>query len=123
VDNLNLFGEYVNDNAPTYPDAPGYKGEAETGREAAEAMAPKLGRYQRLVKELVAARGWQGITPEEACEATGLDRVTLQPRFSELKRKGVIVDSGTRRRNPSSGKSAVVWVMTEYGPDPKGEAA
>lgn len=113
-----LFGHIADDEAPRYPDAPGYKGEAETGREAAEAVAPKLGRYQRLVNELVAARGSQGITPEEAADVTGLDRVSLQPRFSELKRKGMVVDSGRRRRNPSSGKSAVVWVLPEYGEGP-----
>jgi hypothetical protein len=81
-------------NFETYPDRPGFKGDSETGREAAAAIAPKLGRLQRLVRELVAARGTQGITPEEAADVTGQDRVSLQPRFSELKAKGTIVDSG-----------------------------
>lgn len=103
-------------NVETYPDRPGFKGESETGREAAAAMAPKLGRLQRLVRELVEVRAGQGITPEEAADVTGQDRVSLQPRFSELKAKGVIVDSGKRRLNPSSRKRAVVWVLPQYGP-------
>lgn len=101
----------------TYPDHPGYKGESETGREAAAGMAPKLGRLQNLVRELVAARGAQGITPEEACDITGQDRTSLQPRFSELKAKGQIVDSGKRRLNPSSRKQAMVWVLPQYAPE------
>lgn len=107
---------------PRYPDAPGFKGSAETGREAAEAIAPKLGRLQRLVRELVEVRAGQGITPEEAADVTGQDRVSLQPRFSELRAKGVIADSGRRRRNPSSGKAAIVWVATRYAP-PTGDGA
>lgn len=102
----------------TYPDRPGFKGEAETGREAAEAIAPRLGRLQRMVREAVTARGAEGLTPEEAADLHGVDRVSLQPRFSELKAKGLIVDSGRRRRNGSSGKAAVVWCLPEFGPKP-----
>ncbi|RYG79117.1 MAG: hypothetical protein EON59_16800 [Alphaproteobacteria bacterium] len=98
----------------TYPDKPGFKGTAETGREAAEAMAPKCGRLQRLVLDLVTQRRAQGLTPEEACDLTGESRATLQPRFSEVKAKGLIVDSGQRRANPSSSKRAAVWCLPEY---------
>jgi hypothetical protein len=113
-----LFGEPIPEAVEhlTYPDRPGFKGTAETGREAAEAIAPKLGRLQRLVLDLVTQRGAQGITPEEASDLTGEDRVSLQPRFSELRAKGRIIDSLQRRTNPSSRKRAVVWVLTEYGP-------
>jgi hypothetical protein len=107
----------------TYPDAPGHKGDAETGREAAEAIAPKLGRLQRMVREVVAGRGAQGITPEEAADVLGLDRVSVQPRFSELKAKGIVADSGLRRVNPSSRKRAVVWVLSQYAPTPERAAA
>lgn len=100
----------------TYPDRPGFKGSAETGREAAEAIAPKLGRLQRLVRDLVTQRGRQGLTPEEAADLTGESRATLQPRFSELKAKGQIADSGMRRTNPSSRKRAVVWVVPAFAP-------
>ena len=99
-----------------YPYSAGFKGTAETGRQAAEAIAPQLGRLQRLVERAIKARGSYGLTPEEACEVLGIERVSLQPRFSELKAKGLVVDSGQRRLNPSSRKRAVVWVAKEYAP-------
>lgn len=106
----------------TYPDLPGFKGAAETGREAAEAMQECSGRYRRIVLDLVAQRQAQGILPEEAAQITGVPRTTLQPRFSELRAQGLIADSGIRRRNPSSGKRAVVWVLPEYAPAPQASA-
>lgn len=99
-----------------YPNAAGFKGAAETGREAAEAIAPQLGRLQRLVQDAVKARGTYGLTPEEAANLLNIERVSVQPRFSELKAKGLVVDSGQRRLNPSSRKRAVVWVSKEYAP-------
>lgn len=105
-----------------YPHAPGFKGTAETGREAAEAIAPQLGRLQRLVHDAVKGRGSYGLTPEEACDLLGIERVSLQPRFSECKAKGLIVDSGRRRLNPSSRKRAVVWVAKEFAPPQGGDA-
>jgi hypothetical protein len=104
-----------------YPHSPGFKGSAETSRQAAEAIAPQLGRLQRLVNDAVKARGTYGLTPEEASEVLGIERVSLQPRFSECKAKGLIVDSGRRRLNPSSRKRAVVWVALEYAPHNEGE--
>ncbi|WP_080572809.1 hypothetical protein [Sphingobium yanoikuyae] len=101
-----------------YPHSAGFKGSAETGRQAAEAIAPQLGRLQRLVQDAVQARGSRGLTPEEACDVLGMERVSLQPRFSELKAKGLVVDSGKRRLNRSSSKHAVVWVAKEYAPAP-----
>jgi hypothetical protein len=96
------FANSVASAAALFPEAAGFKGDAETGREAAEAMAPHLGRLQELVLGLVRERGKFGLTPEEAADLSGIDRVSLQPRFSELKTKGRIVDSGQRRLNPSS---------------------
>jgi hypothetical protein len=37
-----------------------------------------------------------------------MDRWSIQPRTSELKRKGLIRDSGQRRPN-CTGKKAIVW--------------
>ena len=99
-----------------YPNAAWHKGEAETGREAAEAINKKLGRLQRQVFDAVKVRGANGLTPEEAADLLSIDRVSVQPRFSELKAKGLIADSGKRRVNPSSRKRAVVWVIRELAP-------
>jgi hypothetical protein len=38
-----------------------------------------------------------------------MDRWSIQPRTTELKRKGLIRDSGQRRPN-STGKQAIVWI-------------
>jgi len=106
-----------------YPNSAGFKGAAETGREAAEAIAPKLGRLQSMVLAAVKSRGPYGLTPEELADVRDIGRVSVQPRFSELKAKGLIVDSGRRRQNPSSRKRAVVWVAKEFAPAPEGGGA
>lgn len=100
-----------------FPFAAGFKGSAETGREAAEAISAKLGPLQSLVLRKLRERGQYGLTPEECAELTGLGRVSVQPRFSELKAKGLIADSGKRRTNSSSRKRAVVWVLVEFAPE------
>jgi hypothetical protein len=43
-------------------------------------------------------------------------RWSVQPRLSELKAKGLVVDSGVRRRN-STGKNAIVWVAPGHKQD------
>lgn len=79
-----------------YPEVPGHRG-VETSVEAAEAMAPKIGRLQRLTLDAIARRSTRGCTADEAADACGMDRWSIQPRVSELKAKGLIVDSGERR--------------------------
>ena len=97
---------------PEYPDAPGHRG-VETSIEAAEAIAPKLGRLQRMAEDAILGAGPNGLTADELADRLELDRYSIQPRTSELKAKGRIIDSGLRRRN-STGKRAVVWVAPEY---------
>ena len=98
--------------APNYPDSPGHRG-VETSIEAAEALAPKLGRLQRMAEQAIFNAGPAGLTADELAEQLELDRYSIQPRTTELKRKGLVVDSGTRRLN-ASGKRAVVWVSPKY---------
>ncbi|MDR7155373.1 hypothetical protein J2W40_002200 [Sphingobium xenophagum] len=104
-----------------FPYTAGFKGSAETGREAAEAINKKLGRLQRLVLGAVKGRGRYGLTPEEGADILDIDRVSVQPRFSELKALGLVKDSGQRRVNPSSRKRAVVWVLAGFAPDKGGD--
>jgi len=100
-----------------YPDAPGHRG-VETSIAAAKAVAPKLGRLQRLALDAIKSRGPFGLTADELSEVLNLDRYSIQPRTSELRRKMLIADCGLRRRN-SSGKMAIVWTVPEFvrGPD------
>lgn len=85
----------------------------DTSIEAAEKIEPVAGVIREKVLRAVAAAGSSGITVLECCAQHGLDRFGVQPRFSELRVAGKIVDSGMRRRNPS-GVRAIVWVLPEY---------
>ena len=91
-----------------YPNAPGHRN-VETSIAAATALAPKLGRLQRMAEAAIRDAGAHGLTADELAERLGLDRWSIQPRTSELKRKGLIRDSGRRRLN-ASGKMAIVWI-------------
>lgn len=102
-------------DAPVYPNAPGHRG-IETSIAAAEAVAPKLGRLQKMAANAIALAGPPGLTADELADRVGLDRWSIQPRTSELKRLGVIVDSGIRRPN-ATGKLAIVWCLPHYKRD------
>jgi hypothetical protein len=100
-------------SAPSkYPDAPGHRG-IDTSIAAAEAVAPKLGRLQKLALDAIRNRCAFGLTADELAEVLGLDRYSIQPRTSELSRKGLIADSGRRRLN-ATGKRAIVWVLPQF---------
>ena len=109
MDEPDLFGFTP---APEYPDVPGHRGVA-TSIAAAADIAPKLGRLQRLAEETIRAAGPVGRTADELAEQVDLPRWTIQPRTTELRHKGLVVDSGMRRPN-CTGKSAIVWVAPEF---------
>lgn len=98
-----------------YPDAPGHRN-VDTSVAAADALAPKLGRLQQMAEAAIRAAGLYGLTADELAERLDMDRYSIQPRTSELKRKGFIRDSGKRRKN-ASGKMAIVWVGRNTGTD------
>lgn len=91
-----------------YPDAPGHR-DVDTSIAAANALAPKLGRLQRLAENAIREAGLHGLTADELAARLGMDRWSIQPRTSELRRKGLIRDSGLRRPN-ATGKQAIVWI-------------
>lgn len=91
-----------------YPHSPGHRG-VETSVAAADAIASTTGTMQRLALTLIREAGLYGLTALETCAKAGIDRWAMQPRLSELRRMGLIRDSGQRRRN-ASGKSAIVWI-------------
>ena len=92
----------------TYPDAPGHRN-VDTSIAAADALAPKLGRLQRMAEASIRDAGLNGLTADELAERLGMDRWSIQPRTTELKRKGIVRDSGMRRPN-ATGKQAIVWI-------------
>lgn len=93
-----------------YPDAPGHR-HVDTSIAAAVALAPKLGRLQQMALGAIRDAGWLGLTADELAARLGMDRWSIQPRTSELRRKGLIRDSGQRRPN-GTGKLAIVWIAT-----------
>lgn len=93
----------------TYPDAPGHRN-VQTSIAAADALAPKLGRLQRMAAATIRDAGWHGLTADELAARLEMDRWSIQPRTSELRRKGLIRDSGQRRLN-ATGKAAIVWIV------------
>lgn len=95
-----------------YPNEAGSKGPAETSADAAAEV--DCARLQRLVLGSIRRARRAGRTAEECAIALHLPRVSAQPRVSELRAKGLVLDSGQRRTNRSSGKRAVVWIAKEY---------
>lgn len=93
-----------------YPYSPA-KGQTDTSSDAAEAIKPITARVQRLALEGIILAGQQGLTAVELADLLCMERTTVQPRISELRRLGRIEDSGERRHNPNR-KRAIVWVVT-----------
>jgi hypothetical protein len=96
-----------------YPDAPGHRN-VDTSVAAANELAPKLGRLQKMAEAEIRAAGPRGLTADELAEQVDMDRYSIQPRTSELRQKGFIRDSGRRRKN-ASGKMAIVWIGNVTG--------
>lgn len=94
----------------SYPDAPGHRNVA-TSMAAADALAQKLGRLQQIALVAIREAGARGVTTDELEDLLGFQRWSLRPRTSELRKKGLIRDSGHRRPN-ATGKQAIVWVAT-----------
>lgn len=95
-----------------YPAVPGWKG-TDTSEAAAEFISPKCGRLQMLFLETVKQAGVSGLTSDEVAAALDIDHCTARPRATELKRKGLIRDSGMRRAFGRSKTRSVVWIVTE----------
>lgn len=87
-----------------YPDAPGAK-LAGTSTDAATAVAQDA---QRLRDECLSLLRTRDLTADECAEILKQSVLSVRPRFSELKAKRQIFDSGVRRKN-KSGHSATVW--------------
>lgn len=91
-----------------YPNTPGHRN-IDTSIAAADALVSQLGRLQKMALDAIRDAGEDGLTANELSARLGLDRTSIQPRTSELKRKGLIRDSGRRRLN-SNGKRAAVLI-------------
>jgi predicted ArsR family transcriptional regulator len=90
-----------------YPRQPGWK-EDQTSREAAEAIALRAGTLRRQAYEYIHKH--PGRTADEIADALGEGVLTIRPRISELRRKGLIVNDGRGRNR--SGRDAHRWRTT-----------
>ena len=102
--------------ADTYPHDPGAKrltpDTFATSNDAAEAIG-QFASHLRMVA-LRALDALDQATVLECVAITDYPRESLQPRYSELIRFGMVEPTGERRRNPS-GKSAAVLRLTDKG--------
>ena len=96
-----------------YPNEPGHRG-VETSVAASAALAPSLGRLQSMALTAIGLAGERGLTADELAASLGMERWSIQPRTSELRRMGLIRDSGRRRSNVT-GKVAIVWIVVPNG--------
>lgn len=87
-------------------------GAPETQRLAAISVYAKSGTQRRQVLDLIAASSDRGRTDEELESILRGRHQAVSARRNELVRDGWIVDSG-RRRKTTSGRLAVVWVLTD----------
>ena len=98
-----------------YPHEPGAKGLTgatfSTSADAADAIASSRERLWRIAIHTLAALGHA--TPFEVVAASGVKGCALQPRLSELIADGFAQPTGERRRNPDTGKTAAVLILTE----------
>ena len=89
-----------------YPSMPGSQ-DRDTSRAAAASIAPAASAIRDRV--LAQFERSTGMTADECAGRLGLSILTVRPRVTELSRLGKLRDSGTRRKNTLSGKSAIVW--------------
>jgi len=87
--------------------APSVNGSA-TSAAAADSLTPAtLNAMQRRVYEFLCRTP---STDEEIADELAMNPSTVRPRRGELARRGLIVESGTRRT--ASGRMAVIWKAT-----------
>jgi len=94
-------------NAPAYPDVAGHQSGSGTSEEAARSMD---GELKGLRAECYHALGCadRGFTADEVAIVVGRTVLAIRPRITELRRLGLIFDTGERRVN-ISGRRAAVW--------------
>lgn len=94
-------------STPSYP-VGSARGATDTSHAASRSIDLSVPRLQRIALAAIRAAGGRGLTTHELARTVNIDRDVIQPRTSELRGRGLIRDSGVRRRN-ASGRLAIVW--------------
>jgi predicted HTH transcriptional regulator len=95
---------------PKYPDVPGWRG-TDTSRAAAKSMEESAPNLEERCLRVLREKG--AMTPDEIAKELGIDKLSIRPRISTLKKKGFIRDTGERRENKSRRDAYVVEALTE----------
>lgn len=82
---------------------------SDTSKEAAESVVASAQAVRVRVFKHIEAQGGQGSTDNEIEHALGLRHQSASARRRELVQRGMVYDSGARRRT-DSGRKAAVWV-------------
>ena len=90
----------------------------EASREAADGIQHKLEGIRASVFDHIVSCYDIGATNSEIAHSLRMSKDTTQPRSSELRDNGYIVDSGRLRKNPK-GKNETVWLAK--ADHPRGE--
>lgn len=105
---MNMHPAVAAASLPSYPQTPGFKEQAGTSQEAAEATDP---RVEDLKDQILGSLSGLGPgTADEVATRLGFSILSIRPRFSELKVERLIRKTTTRRKN-ASGHTAVVWEL------------
>ncbi len=89
-----------------YPTENNHRG-VDTSIAAAELAATGASYLRRVVVKTLCDHP-ENLTVDQTCSIANYPRYSLQPRFTELRKLGLIRDTGERRPNVS-GASAKVW--------------
>lgn len=95
------------EHAERYPNAPGYR-HTDTSKAAARSVAPSTILLRDKV--LACLREHFFMTADECAVHLNIDKLSIRPRFTELRELGEISDTGDRRAN-DSGRKAIVWTF------------
>ena len=109
---LDKMGKFSDEMLLPYHGIPGYK-EKTTSREAAYAVAPKAEALREQIYQAIKNAGPFGATADEAAQAIGSFPLQARPRVTELRAMDRIKPSLNRRRPSSTGRSSIVWVVSD----------
>jgi hypothetical protein len=84
-----------------------------TSNEAAKAIEPVAQRQRDILFRYVCDQIVHGTTNQEAEEALGMPAQTITPRMLEIRKEGLVTDSGLKRLT-RSGRKAIVWIDARY---------
>lgn len=91
-----------------YPLTPGYQ-VTDTSKSAAETVKPKAAWVRARVIDCLTRQG--PMTTVQIAKAISMAYETVQPRLSESRALGQVIDTGQRGPSRDPSKTAIVWAV------------